>query len=234
MNNSILLVDDVQMFLDIQAEFLQESNVTILTARNGMEALEFFRNNQIPDLVFMDLHMPKMDGATCCKSIKNSPHLAKLPVVMVTGIGKKEDIETSFSAGCDDFLTKPLDRNIFLEVARRFIPDIERRERRIPIYANGVFSTENESVECHVDDLSTGGVHIVSDHKVTPRQILRLHFNLPDGSTIDCSGRVSWLDTDDCRAKGFGVQFALLSKKEKDKIACFITANYIQTNGAEI
>lgn len=170
MSKTILLVDDVQMFIEIQKEFLMGSPVRILTASNGHEALDVIKNRIIPDLVFMDLHMPKMDGAECCKAIKSDPLLPGMPVVMVTAMGKTEDAENAFAAGCDDFLTKPLDRDLFLEAARRFIPAIDRRHKRKPIQVNGVFSTNEESLTGMIYDISVGGAYIVSDYEITPEK----------------------------------------------------------------
>lgn len=226
MNKTILLVDDVQMFIDIQKEFLQGSPVGILTAKNGQEALEVIKCRKIPDLVFMDLHMPKMDGAQCCKAIKTDPMLTSLPVIIVTALGKTEDTEYSFIAGCDDFLTKPLDRDLFLEAARRFIPDIDRRQKRQQIHINGVFSTNEETLPCSLHNISAGGAFIVSDFEVAPRKILRLFFSMPDGTRIECHGRVTWTNGNYSKfPRGFGVQFAMMPKKAKEAIVNHIAAN---------
>lgn len=223
MDKTILLVDDVQMFIEIQREFLQDSLVDIITARNGLEALDIIKNNKIPDLVFMDLHMPNMDGAECCRAIKSDPALPGVPVVMVTTMGKTEDAEYSFTAGCDDFLTKPLDRDLFLEAARRFIPCIDRREKRLPIHVTGVFSTNAESLAFTLHDISVGGAYVASDYKPTPREVLKLYFTMPDGTRIECHGRVAWInDIVSKFPRGFGVQFALLPKKAKEVITNFI------------
>lgn len=226
MNKTILLVDDVQMFIEIQKEFLQGSPVSILTARNGEEALDVIKNKIIPDLVFMDLHMPKMDGAECCKAIKSDPLLPGLPVIMVTAMGKTEDTEHSFTAGCDDFLTKPLDRDLFLEAARRFIPGIDRRLKRKSIRVNGVFSSNEESMSCILHDISVGGAYIISDFEVIPRKIIKLYFSMPDGSGIECHGRVVWINNNyEKSPRGFGVQFALMTKKTKEIISNYIEAD---------
>src|ERR1035437_2297560 len=126
MNSKILLVDDVQMFLEIEKEFFLQSSGDILTAKDGCEALDAVKTGQ-PDLVFMDLQMPKMDGASCCQVIKSDSTISKIPVVMITSSEKKEDRELCYSAGCDYFLTKPLDRNRFLEIARKYVPAVDRR-----------------------------------------------------------------------------------------------------------
>jgi CheY-like chemotaxis protein len=227
MDKTILLVDDVQMFIEIQREFLQGSQVNVITAKNGLEALEAIKSNKIPDLVFMDLHMPNMDGAECCRAIKTDPALPGVPVIMVTTMGKSEDAEDSFSAGCDDFLTKPLDRDLFLEAARRFIPCIDRREKRLPVHATGVFSTNAESLACTLHDISVGGAYVASDYEATPREVLRLYFTMPDGTRIECHARVAWINKIASKfPRGFGVQFALLPKKAKEVITNYIGSKH--------
>jgi CheY-like chemotaxis protein len=226
MNKTILLVDDVQMFIEIQREFLQGSQVNIITAKNGLEALDVIKNRKIPDLVFLDLHMPDMDGAECCRVIKSDPLLPGVPVVMVTAMGKSDDAEYSFTAGCDDFLTKPLDRDLFLEAARRFIPSIDRRKKRLSIQLSGVLSNNEETLACTLHDISVGGAFVASNHEATPRKVLKLFFTMPDGTRIECHGRIAWINRSDANfPKGFGVQFALLPKKAKEAIAALIASN---------
>lgn len=83
MTRSILLVDDVQMFIEIQREYLQDSRVDILTARNGLEASRVMKSKR-PDLIFMDFHMPMMDGAACCRAIKSDPGLREIPIKKIS------------------------------------------------------------------------------------------------------------------------------------------------------
>jgi CheY-like chemotaxis protein len=219
---SVLLVDDVYMFIEIQKEFLQDSQVDILTAKDGQEALNVIKNGRRPDVVFMDLHMPKMDGAACCRAIKTDPNLARVNVVMITAMGKVEDKQNCISAGCDDFLTKPLDRNIYLETARRFIPDIDRREKRMPIQVDAVLSAKGESLECTLHDVSTGGAFVASDYQATPREVIQIYFIMPDGTRIMCPGRVAWVNGNNSKfPNGFGVQFALLPKHAKEVLTRF-------------
>jgi CheY-like chemotaxis protein len=224
MNNTILLVDDIQMFIEIQREFLQNSPVAILTARDGLEALNIIKA-RIPDLVFMDLQMPGMDGATCCRAIKSDPTLRKIPVVMVTSAGRPEYREQCASAGCDDFLTKPLDRDHFLEIAKRFIPTINRREKRISFNADVSILINHETLACTLFNLSVGGAYVESDYQATARDVIRISFTLPDGAIIDCPGRVAWVNANiSTMPRGFGVQFALLPNKAKEALTKFIFA----------
>jgi len=121
----ILLVDDVRLFLELEKSFLHLAQVELLTAANGEEALAIIRRER-PDLVFLDLYMPVLDGAACCAAIKGDPELSATPVVMVTTGGKPDEVEQCRTAGCDGLLTKPLDRSAFLDMVSRFIPSFNR------------------------------------------------------------------------------------------------------------
>ena len=121
----ILLVDDVRLFLELEKSFLHLAQVELLTAANGEEALAIIRRER-PDLVFLDLYMPVLDGAACCVAIKGDPEVAATPVVMVTSGGKPDEVEQCRTAGCDGLLTKPVDRSAFLDTVSRFIPSFNR------------------------------------------------------------------------------------------------------------
>jgi CheY-like chemotaxis protein len=221
MNKKILLVDDVQMFIEIQKEFLHYSNVTVLTARNGVEALEVVRVMR-PDLVFMDLEMPLLDGAACCQAIKSDPALTGIPVVIISSTITEEARNKCFSAGCAHYLPKPLDRDMFLNVARSFIPGIDRREKRHKCEIEAVFTLREADVSCRIYDLSVGGTYIVSNFDVAPRDVIQVHFTLPDGTKIDCHGRVAWVNNSyEKFHRGFGVKFAMLSKEAKNALVSF-------------
>ena len=129
MATTVLLVDDVSMFIELEKDYLQMSAVDVLTARDGKEALRICQTER-PALVFMDLNMPVMNGADCCRAIKKDPQLRSTSVVLITSEGKDADRQLCLDAGCDDFLTKPLDRQIFLAAARKLLPSIDRRHQR--------------------------------------------------------------------------------------------------------
>ncbi len=222
MKKTILLVDDVQMFIEIEKEFLRYSQVEIVSARDGVQAMHVAKSRQ-PDLIFMDLQMPNMDGATCCRTMKSDPSLKEIPVVMVTTKGKEEDRQTCFSAGCNDFLTKPLYREHFLEAARKFVPGIERRERRVPVSICGFFSTSDAASVCTLRDLSVGGTFVATDYAGLPGSVIRVSFALPDGTEIDCQGRIAWVNRAASKIPvGFGVKFSMLTKQAKDSLATFV------------
>lgn len=219
MGKTILLVDDNQLFIEIEKEFLQYTVLNIVTAKDGLEALDLVKI-KMPDLVFMDLEMPRMDGATCCRAIKSDVSFGNIPVVMVTSKGNEENC---YSAGCDHFVTKPLDRDVFLDVARSFIPNIDRREKRAEVNFDCLLRLQDEAITCHLKNVSMGGAFVVIDHFCMPNSVVQIHFTLPDGTVIDCSGRIIWLNrSEETHPKGVGVKFALMTKEAKSAIKNFL------------
>jgi CheY-like chemotaxis protein len=224
MNETILLVDDNRMFIEIQKEFLQSARIEILTAYDGQETLGIIKNKK-PDLIFMDYQMPKMDGAACCRAIKSDPELACIPVVMVTSKGNEEDIQACFSAGCDFFMTKPLDRDTFLGIARKYIPDVDRREKRFPVKWDAVLRIKDVNLACTLHDVSAGGAFVVIDYFAIPNSVINISITIPDGTIIDCAGRIAWVNRIYSKfPKGVGIKFALMPKLMQTALV-----NYLDT-----
>ncbi len=209
----ILLVDDTKLFLELEKNFLRLSPVRVFTASNGEEALEMARTER-PDLIFMDLHMPGMGGAACCEEIKADAELGSIPVVMVTSSGRDEDVELCRKAGCDDYVTKPIDRRIFLEKAHEHLSSVERREVRIPCRTTMTYRMNGSTLYGESADLSIGGTYLASELEVKKNMELTLAFTLqePEEVAISSKGRVAWLNGTQNRRKpslpaGFGVEF---------------------------
>jgi len=224
----ILLVDDVNMFLELQKTFLKLSSVHLLTARNGLEAIEVARKER-PSLIFMDLHMPLMNGAECCARIKADPDFKSLPVVMITSEGKAEDREICFKAGCDDFLTKPLDRALYLATARKYLPDINRRDIRVPCQSRVKFRAFGMTLSGDLLNISKNGIYVATDYEMEHGTAIEIFFSLPDGSgtVIQARGKVSWLNNSKARNKlelrqGFGVEFTTITDESRVALESFI------------
>jgi uncharacterized protein (TIGR02266 family) len=223
----ILLVDDVIMFLELQKTFLKFSSVHVLTAKDGVEALRTVRKER-PSLVFMDLHMPNMDGVECCARIKADAEFKSMPVIMITSEGKGEERKVCFSAGCDDFLTKPLDRTLFLETARKYLPAIDRRDSRISCRANVKFRAFGITLSAEILDVSPNGIFIAADYDVALGTILEVVFQLPEsGMLIQSKGRVAWLNSRKERKKpklpvGFGIEFIAMTAESREALRQFV------------
>jgi len=225
MSKSILLVDDVQMFIDIYKEFLQCTKVAVMTAKDGIEALDVIKASK-PDLIFLDLEMPRMDGAACCRIIKSDSKLIDIPVIMISSTTKDEDQQICFAAGCDYFLSKPVSRDSFLECARRFLKDIDRRDKRVSCSLDGTLLIDNKSVPFHILDLGIGGAYITCNYYMLPDDIIQITFIIPSGKIIECHARVSWVNNIYSKIpKGFGVKFALTDNNAEEALKKFIDSN---------
>jgi CheY-like chemotaxis protein len=202
----ILLVDDVRLLLDIQKRFLASSHVRILTAGDGAEALEIVRLEH-PDLIIMDKYMPKMNGLDCCVAIKADQSIAHIPVIMSTNAAKQTDAEEYRRAGCSDILPKPLDAKTFLNMIRKYIPEIDRRTVRLPHAMEMKISFGNGAFDACSENLSLNGTFAVSDLKVSINDELSFSFMLPGSDTsMRVRGRVVWLRNGG-DAPGFGIEF---------------------------
>jgi putative two-component system response regulator len=105
----ILVVDDQIQNVRLLQAHLQPQGYEILVANSGGEALEMIAGHPI-DLVLLDVMMPGMDGFAVTRKIRQDPVHSLLPVVLVTSLSEKEDRVTGIDAGCDDFISKPVDR----------------------------------------------------------------------------------------------------------------------------
>ena len=117
-NYNVLLVEDVDINREIVMAFLEDTNVKIDIAENGIEALEQYNaNGDKYDLIFMDIHMPLMDGYEATQKIRTSTQeSAKLiPIIAMTANAFKEDVERCKACGMNDHISKPLDRSIMIE-----------------------------------------------------------------------------------------------------------------------
>jgi CheY-like chemotaxis protein len=225
MGSTILLVDDNKMFIDIQREFLAFSNVEVLQASDGLAALDVIRSKR-PDLIFMDLQMPKMDGTECCRAIKSDPALAGIPVVMVTSKDNGEVVDLCYSAGCNDFLSKPVDMDTFLEVTHKFIPGIDRWEGRKSVSIKALLRVNAQNIPCNLINLSIDGAFIATDYPGSPKGAVQVVFTLPDGSEIDCDGRIVWINRIMGKCPpGIGIKFALIPPQMFRALTNFINTH---------
>jgi CheY-like chemotaxis protein len=105
----VLIADDNQQNRELLEAYLADEGHEILMAADGRETLEVALREQ-PDLVLLDIMMPKLSGYEVCQQLKESAETRDIPVLMVTALKEMGDIEKAVAAGADDFLTKPVHR----------------------------------------------------------------------------------------------------------------------------
>ena len=116
----ILIVDDeahLRMLIQQTLEELEDEGVELLTASNGEEALATIRAQQ-PDLVFLDVMMPRKNGFDVCNAVKNELGLAHIHIVLLTAKGQEFDRQRGQEVGADLYMTKPFDPDAIVAKAR--------------------------------------------------------------------------------------------------------------------
>jgi CheY-like chemotaxis protein len=109
MSKRVLLVDDSETVLQFERMILRGLGLELSSAKNGVQALDQIAV-QKPDLVLLDIMMPDMDGIETLRRLKESPSMQNIPVVVVTTKGDPELVKQAFEVGCDDYVTKPVDK----------------------------------------------------------------------------------------------------------------------------
>jgi CheY-like chemotaxis protein len=105
----ILIADDNQPNVELLEAFLAEVDCDIAVAVDGRDTLEKVASFQ-PDLILLDVMMPKLSGFEVCKAVKSDPKTKRIMVLMVTALNERGDIERGVDSGTDDFLSKPVNK----------------------------------------------------------------------------------------------------------------------------
>lgn len=107
--SKILVVDDNEQNLELIVAYLEGLGCKLSTAKDGVEALEMIAQ-ETPDLILLDIMMPRMSGFEVCRKVKSDPTTRNIPIIMVTALNELGDIERGVESGTDDFITKPVNR----------------------------------------------------------------------------------------------------------------------------
>ncbi|MCK9459089.1 MAG: response regulator [Proteobacteria bacterium] len=127
MANKVLIVDDTETMRRAEQMMLAGEGYDIDVANDGIDALDKIALDR-PDLVLLDIMMPRMDGIECCRKIKTDDRLKDVKVVMVTTKSEYERVKEAFAAGCDDYITKPIDKNELITKLRDLMKFVSLRE----------------------------------------------------------------------------------------------------------
>lgn len=122
MAKRILIVDDEPQMVDMLKIRLEASGYEIITAYDGQEGLEKARKEK-PDLMILDLMLPKMDGYKVCGLLKKDARFAKIPIIIFTARAQQEDMALGEEMGANAYITKPFDSQVLLAKIAELIRD---------------------------------------------------------------------------------------------------------------
>ena len=123
MTQKILIADDephIRLLMEQTLEDLEDEGVELLTAENGEDALEKIKSEQ-PNLVFLDVMMPKMSGFDVCSEVKKVLGMKDIYIIMLTAKGQEFDKQKGIEVGADLYLTKPFDPDEVLEKSQEIL-----------------------------------------------------------------------------------------------------------------
>src|SRR6266404_3879978 len=151
----ILVVDDVPDNVEILQLRLESQGYEVITAGDGEAALAMIRD-QLPDLVLLDIQMPKLDGIAAVKALKADTGLPFIPVILVTARADARDVVAGLEAGADDYLTKPVDQAALVARVRAMLrikalhDTVQDQARRLEDQA-GELALWNKELEARVE-----------------------------------------------------------------------------------
>lgn len=224
----ILLADDLELFLRLEKIFLHRDEFELITTGSGKEALVMVREMK-PDLIFLDLYMPDMNGDECCRTIKEDGRYRDIPVVMVTQGTREDDLNRCREVGCDAVVQKPINRQDLLEMTRKFL---RIEDHAAPRYSARLLvhygPDHRRLLTDHSINLSTGGLFLETDHPLETGATLKLEFLFPDSEKrLKCSARVAWTNHPELLQRpelppGMGLQFLDLTSADTEILRGYI------------
>jgi CheY-like chemotaxis protein len=117
----ILVVEDNDMNMQLVEFLLEEGGYDIVKATSGEEALALTRDALGLDLILMDIHLPGMDGLSVVRAMKAEPSTASIPILALTAHAMRGDKDRFLEAGCDGYISKPIDVKTFLDSIRKYL-----------------------------------------------------------------------------------------------------------------
>ena len=116
----ILNVEDDEKSLYLARLIIEKEDYEVIEARDGLEALDKI-SEETPDLILMDMQLPKLDGYEATRRIKADQRLTKIPVIALTAYAMRGDREKALETGCSGHIEKPIDPATFIEEVKQFL-----------------------------------------------------------------------------------------------------------------
>lgn len=215
----ILIVDDLEPFLNEEKSFLDRAEFQLLTTKSSREALEIHRMERV-SLILADLNMPDMPGDELALTIRKDPELKSVSIILISS-QKRADIDRCAASGANDMITRPIEQKRLLDKVSRLL-DIQRRKGiRVLIKAKvmGYFGQNDFYGLTH--NISTSGLLLETEKVLAKGDIISCSFFIPDRERVQAEGVVvRSLKME--RMFQYGVEFKQMSSREKEFIQEYV------------
>lgn len=216
----ILLVDDVDLFLELERSYLEGCGYDLVTASSGEEALQRLER-VAPDILLLDFYMPGMDGDEVCRLIRKNKRWQNLPILMVTAAGKPEEVQRCLQSGCDDYITKPVNKQELREKVQRLLGEVKRRkDERVSVKLPVQVREGDRLHVASTQDLSTSGVYLKSAVPLTENTGIEIRFEAPQEKPLVLFGKIK--RTSKQAAEGCGVYFIHPDPESKELLEMLV------------
>jgi DNA-binding response OmpR family regulator len=151
----VLIIEDEENLANNLADKMRAEGFNVSTAGDGETGLEKIRGDQHPDLIVLDIMLPKLDGLTICRMVRHDPATAHIPIIMLTARGTEVDKIIALESGADDYVTKPFGLGEFLARVRALLrrgmrgpmmeqEEMESEDLRLNLTGRRVFKGQDE------------------------------------------------------------------------------------------
>jgi two-component system phosphate regulon response regulator PhoB len=118
---TVMIVDDEPHIITLVRVTLEDERLRIVEANDGEEAIAL-AERELPDLILLDIRMPRLDGFEVCRRLRQEPRFHRTKIVMLTASGQERDRSRGLAAGADDYLTKPFSPLALLSLVQTLLP----------------------------------------------------------------------------------------------------------------
>ena len=187
---SVLIADDLKIFLKIEKTFMTRAGFEVLTAENGQQAVALALDRH-PRIILLDLEMPVMDGAAACAAMRGDPSLAYTPILLMSATGGPEIRDRCLKAGCTEFVVKPEDPEKLLELVARMLLARQRKVARMTVLYSEAETAGGRQLMGMASNLSGTGLFLSTAKPVRSGLLLQLEFLIPKSThTITVKGKI--------------------------------------------
>ena len=170
----VLVVDDIESNRYLFEEVLKNAGLEVITAENGLEAIETARN-EIPDLIIMDNRMPVMDGIDATRAIRKISSLRNTPIIAISADAIEDEQENFLNAGVNDYMTKPINMNHFFSILQKWLKPLDEATAVSELQETNNLKDENCNFLIEIDgvDINAGVERLCGNKKLYIKMLIK-------------------------------------------------------------